>query len=59
MNIGITKDNIVTKRFVFDASAIGSIREKYSSDDKSIEYPRPTRVEALSAFIWSRFMAST
>ena len=58
-NIGITKDKIVTKRFVFDASAIAEIRGKYSSDDKSIEYPRPTRVEALSAFIWSRFMAAT
>ncbi|KAM3706132.1 hypothetical protein ACB098_03G129700 [Castanea mollissima] len=58
-NIGITKDKIVTKRFVFDASAIAEIRGKYSSDDKSIEYPRPTRIEALSAFIWSRFMAAT
>ena len=58
-NIGITKDKIVTKRFVFDASAIAEIRDKYSSDDKNIEYPRPTRVEALSAFIWSRLMAAT
>ena len=58
-NIGITKNKIVTKRFVFDASAIASIRDKYSTDDKNIEYPRPSRVEALSAFIWSRFMAST
>ncbi|KAM3753932.1 hypothetical protein ACB098_03G129600 [Castanea mollissima] len=52
LNIGITKDKIVTKR------------GKYSSNDKSIEYPRLTRVEALSmkalsAFVWSRFMATT
>ena len=40
----------MTKRFVFDALAIAEIRGKYSSDDKNIEYPRPTRVEALSAF---------
>ena len=58
-NTGITKNKIVTKRFVFDASAIASIRDKYSSNDKNIEYPRPSRVEALSAFIWSRFIAST
>ncbi|KAL4638767.1 hypothetical protein ACB092_03G170200 [Castanea dentata] len=58
-NLGITNDKIVTTRLVFDASVIAEIREKYSSDDKIIEYPRPSRVEALSAFIWSRFMAST
>jgi shikimate O-hydroxycinnamoyltransferase len=56
---GIVKDNIVTKRFVFDASAIAALRAKYT-DNTSIEYQRlPTRVEALSAFIWSRFMATT
>jgi|UniRef100_A0A2N9IAH1 shikimate O-hydroxycinnamoyltransferase len=56
---GIIKENIVTKRFVFDASSIASMRAKYSTDDKNIEYPRPSRVEALSAFIWSRYMAAT
>ena len=56
---GMVKEKIVTKRFVFEASAIASIREKYSTEDKNIEYPRPSRVAALSAFIWSRFMAAT
>ncbi|GLU21789.1 hypothetical protein SLE2022_379050 [Rubroshorea leprosula] len=51
---GIIKENIVTKRFVFDASAVANIREKYTVDGG-----RSTRVEALSAFIWSRFMAAT
>ncbi|KAM4109596.1 hypothetical protein ACJW30_03G131700 [Castanea mollissima] len=56
---GIVKENIVAKRFVFDAFAIAALRAKYT-DNTSIEYAtRPTRIEALSAFIWSRFMAST
>ncbi|KAG6713754.1 hypothetical protein I3842_05G169500 [Carya illinoinensis] len=54
---GIVKDNIVTKRFVFDASAIAAVKAKYTENS---EHPtRPTRVEALSAFIWTRFMATT
>ncbi|GKV43494.1 hypothetical protein SLEP1_g50783 [Rubroshorea leprosula] len=51
---GIVKENIVTKRFVFDASSVAILREKYTCDGK-----RPTRVEALSSFIWNRFMAAT
>jgi len=53
------KKNIVIKRFVFDTSAVAALRAKYSTDDPNIEYPRPTRVEALSAFISSRFFAAT
>jgi shikimate O-hydroxycinnamoyltransferase len=56
---GMGMKNIVIKRFVFDASAVAAIRAKYSSNDPNIEYPRPTRVEALSAFIYSRFLAAT
>ena len=56
---GVEKKNISIKRFVFDASAISAIRAKYSTNDTNIEYPRPTRVEALSAFIYSRFVAAT
>lgn len=51
---GIVKANIAIKRFVFDASAIATLREKYDVDGC-----RPTRVEALSALIFSRFMAAT
>ncbi|XP_050206302.2 stemmadenine O-acetyltransferase-like [Mercurialis annua] len=52
---GIIKDNIVTKRFVFDASVLSYLKSKYSENNGGT----PSRVEALSAFIWSRFMAAT
>ncbi|KAK1575220.1 hypothetical protein Q3G72_003550 [Acer saccharum] len=54
---GIIKENIITKRFVFSASKIEEFRAKYT--DQSFEnLKRPSRVEALSAFLWSRFVAS-
>lgn len=56
---GTAKDKIVLKRFLFDSTAISALRDKYSTDNTSIEYPRPTRVEALSAFIFDRFVAAT
>ncbi|XP_047313009.1 stemmadenine O-acetyltransferase-like [Impatiens glandulifera] len=43
------KETLVTRRFVFDASHITSIREKARIDH---DYLIPTRVEAVSAFIW-------
>nr|KYP53846.1 Vinorine synthase [Cajanus cajan] len=49
---GITKENLVWKMFVFDAYAVENLRERYTS----FENDRPTRVEALSAFIWSRYV---
>ncbi|KFK44501.1 hypothetical protein AALP_AA1G265200 [Arabis alpina] len=55
MATGITKENIVTKRFVFLKSSVESLRERFSRNKET----RTTRVEALSVFIWSRFMAST
>ena len=54
-HMGMSKNKTVLKRIVFDASAVATIRAKYSSSNKDIEYPRPTRVEALSSFIYSRF----
>ena len=53
------KNKIVVKRFVFDASAIADLKAKYSNDNKNIGNPHPSRVEALSTFIWSRFHATT
>ncbi|KAI3464703.1 hypothetical protein Pfo_021366 [Paulownia fortunei] len=42
----------VTRRYVFDASAISTLKaQSTSSDDK-----RPTRVEVVSAFIWKCFI---
>ena len=58
-NMGMIKEKLVIKRFVFDTSAIAAIRDKYTSSNTEIEYPRPTRVEALSAFIHGRFIAAT
>jgi shikimate O-hydroxycinnamoyltransferase len=44
-------ENRMTKRFVFTASKINELRDKYTNTT------RATRIEALSAFIWSRFLA--
>ncbi|EEF47530.1 3'-N-debenzoyl-2'-deoxytaxol N-benzoyltransferase, putative [Ricinus communis] len=51
----IVKDNIVTKRFVFDSSTVSGLRAKYKHKNGC----SVSRVEALAAFIWSRFMAAT
>ncbi|PSS13648.1 Vinorine synthase [Actinidia chinensis var. chinensis] len=57
-DVGIVKDNIVTKRFVFSASKIEALRDKFS-DNTFGEFPRrPSRIETLSAFIWARFMTA-
>ncbi|MBA0711544.1 hypothetical protein Golax_010712 [Gossypium laxum] len=50
-----SEKDIATKRLVFSASKIEEIRAKYAVDHEI----RPSRIEALSAFIWSRFIAST
>ncbi|KAL5818252.1 hypothetical protein ACOSQ3_022148 [Xanthoceras sorbifolium] len=53
------ENNIVLKRFVFFNSNISALKEKYvitSSTEKSKIYP--TRFEALTSFIFSRFLAS-
>ncbi|OMO81442.1 Transferase [Corchorus olitorius] len=47
------------RRLVFTASKIEEIRGKYADNSSSNNPKLPTRVEALSAFIWSRFAAST
>ncbi|XP_055801571.1 stemmadenine O-acetyltransferase-like [Solanum dulcamara] len=53
----IEKENIVTKRFVFSASKVSALRDKYT--EKGSESTRsPSRIEALSAFLWTRLMAS-
>ena len=61
--VGITKNNIVTKMFVFEDSKIEDLKSKYCVSDhsKSLENHQkpPSRVKALSAFIWSRFVAAT
>ena len=53
------KHKIVIKRFAFDATSIVALRAKYSTDNNNIANPRPSCVEALSAFIRSRYLAAT
>ncbi|PON64725.1 Transferase [Parasponia andersonii] len=53
---------IVTKRFVFEAPIVEALRSKYDTEARTSEEnntKRPSRVEAVSTFIWSRFMAAT
>ncbi|OMO81450.1 Transferase [Corchorus olitorius] len=58
--IGIFTEGIVTKRFVFSASKIQELQAKYTNSTASTENERgPSRIEALSAFMWSRFVATT
>ncbi|CAK7325404.1 unnamed protein product [Dovyalis caffra] len=45
----------ITKRFVFEAKAIETLRDKAKSDSDS----KPSRTRALSSFIWKRYMATS
>ncbi|CAN4124056.1 unnamed protein product [Withania somnifera] len=56
-SITIGKDNIVTKRFVFSASKVSALREKYTEKGNESTRP-PSRIEALSVFLWTRLMVS-
>ncbi|KAK9117442.1 hypothetical protein Sjap_016389 [Stephania japonica] len=51
----IGEEKIATARFVFNASAIATLRDR-ARDGSSVE--SPTRVEVVSAFIWKRFIES-
>ncbi|KAM3749662.1 hypothetical protein ACB098_05G203500 [Castanea mollissima] len=56
---GMTKEKLVLKRFVFSFATIETLKEKYA-ESSDLECPlHPSRVEALSAFIWSRYVAAT
>ncbi|KAJ8899726.1 hypothetical protein K2173_019425 [Erythroxylum novogranatense] len=60
----VVKDNtkIVSKRFVFDATSIKKLRGKYTENCCNATgnmIKHLTRVEVLTAFICSRFMAAT
>ncbi|KAJ6728030.1 F21J9.9 [Salix koriyanagi] len=45
------KEGNVTRRFVFDADAIATLKDKA----KSKRVPNPSRTEALTAFIWKSY----
>ncbi|KAL5553993.1 hypothetical protein UlMin_041394 [Ulmus minor] len=54
--VGMTNEkNIVSKRFVFNAAMMEALREKYGHAKSLEQNARPTYLEALSAFLWSRF----
>ena len=50
-----TKGKSVTKRFVFDSSAISTLRAQSTSP----RVKNTTRVEAVSGFLWQCFMAAS
>ncbi|XP_062112612.1 stemmadenine O-acetyltransferase-like [Humulus lupulus] len=50
---------VISKRFVFEGSTIEAIRSNYEKKTCLEGDRRPSRVEALSAFIWSRFVVAT
>ncbi|KAI3946326.1 hypothetical protein MKW98_010450 [Papaver atlanticum] len=51
-------ENVITKRFIFHAAGVSSLREKIaaSRSGSSVFSKYPTRVEAISALIWKTFM---
>ncbi|XP_027109684.2 stemmadenine O-acetyltransferase-like [Coffea arabica] len=49
---GMTKEKIVTKRFVFDKEKLAKLKQAAASS----LVKDPTRVEAVSAFIWRHFI---
>ncbi|KAL8550665.1 hypothetical protein ACS0TY_009179 [Phlomoides rotata] len=50
------EDELTAKIFTFPSSKIAALKEKYSGGGGAAA---PTRVEALSAFIWTRFISAT
>lgn len=48
----------VARRFVLEGSKVEAIRAKYADSAAMEGQRRPSRVEALSAFIYSRFLAA-
>ncbi|KAL2515092.1 HXXXD-type acyl-transferase family protein [Forsythia ovata] len=56
-NDGITKEKIMTKRFIFDKEKLAMLKkEAAAASGDGSQVKNPTRVEAVSAFIWKKFM---
>nr|XP_027109682.1 vinorine synthase-like [Coffea arabica] len=56
--VGITKEKITTKRFVFDREKLAKLKQALASSPGS-QVKDPTRVEAVSAFFWRHFIEAT
>ena len=52
-------ENIITKRYVFDASMIETLTAKYADNEGLEHQKQPSSVETLSTFLWIRFVAVT
>ncbi|OWM89725.1 hypothetical protein CDL15_Pgr024473 [Punica granatum] len=52
-------EDVACKRFVFRSHVIELLKAKYGAGIDLQNHRPPSRVEALSTFIWSRFAAST
>lgn len=57
----MTKEKLVLKRFVFSSASIAALKAKYAEESSSALENRlyPSRVEALTALIYSRYIAAT
>ncbi|KAJ8421212.1 hypothetical protein Cgig2_028025 [Carnegiea gigantea] len=55
--VSMSKEKIVTKRFIFDKKMIAALKEQATSTlDGSQSVTTPTRVEVASAFIWKHLI---
>ncbi|KAG6428225.1 hypothetical protein SASPL_112476 [Salvia splendens] len=52
---GLAEGDVATTILTFAAAEIATLQERYSAPGRR----RPSRVEALSAFIWTRFVSAT
>ena len=57
----MTKEKLVLKRFVFSSASIAALKAKYAEESSSALENRlyPSHVEALTALIYSRYIAAT
>nr|GMD33564.1 vinorine synthase-like [Ipomoea batatas] len=52
-SVGLTREKIVTRRVVFDKDNLAALKKSAAAE--SWRVGNPTRVEALSAFLWKHF----
>ncbi|WCJ19294.1 HXXXD-type acyl-transferase family protein [Euphorbia peplus] len=57
-SLWFTRENYVTRRFIFDAKAIAALRTK-ATGERDGKIIKPSRIEALSCFIWKCCMGAS
>nr|GMD31990.1 vinorine synthase-like [Ipomoea batatas] len=55
--LGMTREKIVTRRVVFDKENLAALKKSAAAESSGVG--DPTRVEALSAFLWKHFRESS